>query len=80
MGSMQLTPVPGGTSNLFAMNFFYWNVRGIGNFNSRVTLRPLLLLFREGNCCADELANMGHGIQGSVWLTTLPPQLCFDFF
>lgn len=25
-------------------------------------------IFREGNCCVDKLVNMGHLIQGIVWL------------
>jgi hypothetical protein len=37
-------------------------------------------IFREGNSCADKLANMGHGIQDSIWLDTLPSELHFDFF
>jgi len=37
-------------------------------------------IFREGNCCADMLVNMGHDIQGSVWISTLPTELHLDFF
>jgi len=37
-------------------------------------------IFREGNCCADRLANMGHAVQGSVWLDTLPAKLHMNFF
>jgi ribonuclease HI len=37
-------------------------------------------IFREGNCCADRLANMGHSLQGSVWLDVLPAALYLDFF
>lgn len=37
-------------------------------------------IFREGNGCADKLASMGHATQGSVWMTSVPPQLRFDFF
>jgi len=29
-------------------------------------------IFREGNYCADRLANMCHAVQGSVWLDILP--------
>jgi len=29
-------------------------------------------IFREGNSCADRLANLGHAISGSVWLDSLP--------
>jgi len=39
-----------------------------------------LHIYHKGNCCADRLANMGHAVQGSVWLTALPPELNFDFF
>jgi len=34
------------------MNFLYWNVRSF--------------FFREGNCCADKLVNLGHSVNGSV--------------
>ncbi|KEH33166.1 hypothetical protein MTR_3g026170 [Medicago truncatula] len=37
-------------------------------------------IFREGNCCADKLANMGHSIQGTVWLSVSPPELHADFY
>ena len=37
-------------------------------------------IFREGNCCADRLANMGHDIQGSVWISTLQTELHLNFF
>lgn len=37
-------------------------------------------IFREGNSCADKLANMGYDIQGSVWLDMLPVELHFDFY
>ncbi|XP_024630688.1 uncharacterized protein [Medicago truncatula] len=37
-------------------------------------------IFREGNCCADLLANMGHSTQGSVWFSVLPQTLQTDFF
>jgi len=37
-------------------------------------------IFREGNYCANRLANRGHLIQGSVWLDSLPTELHFDFF
>ena len=36
--------------------------------------------FREGNCCADKLALMGHFCVGAVWLNTLPSNLSLDFF
>ena len=37
-------------------------------------------IFREGNCCADKLAAMGHSIVGAVGLDNLPPKLRLDFF
>jgi ribonuclease HI len=37
-------------------------------------------IYREGNVCADRLANMGHSVQGAVWLSSLPPLLGSDFF
>lgn len=37
-------------------------------------------IFREGNSCADKLANMGHGIIGSIWLDTLPYEIHSDFY
>jgi len=37
-------------------------------------------IFREGNCCADLLANMGHLTQGKVWFSVLPQPLQTDFF
>jgi len=37
-------------------------------------------IYREGNVCADRLANMGHSVQGGVWLSSLPPALGSDFF
>ena len=37
-------------------------------------------IFREGNCCADRLANMGHVILSSIWLDTLLMELHLDFF
>lgn len=79
------------------MNLLCWNIRGIGNFDSKIALRNLCLshnpgiiflaepiisshIFREGNCCADMLANMGHTMQGSVWLDLFPAELYLDFF
>jgi len=32
-------------------------------------------IFREGNCCADLLANMGHSLQGMIWFSMLPQAL-----
>jgi ribonuclease HI len=37
-------------------------------------------IFREGNCCADKLANMGHSMVGEIWLNALPADLKYDFF
>jgi len=36
-------------------------------------------IFREGNCCADGLADMGHAVTDTSWFTTLPPLLLADF-
>jgi len=37
-------------------------------------------IYREGNVCADRLANMGHLVQGAVWLSSLPPAIGSNFF
>jgi len=37
-------------------------------------------IYREGNCCADILAALGHSMVGEVWLDTLPEELKIDFF
>jgi hypothetical protein len=37
-------------------------------------------IFREGNRCADFLADMGHTTQGKVWLSVLPQAIQTDFF
>jgi ribonuclease HI len=37
-------------------------------------------IFREGNCCADSLANLGHSIQGTVWFSVLPQTIQTNFF
>jgi hypothetical protein len=37
-------------------------------------------VYREGNCCADKLADFGHSITGSVWIGSLPRPLAADFF
>jgi len=37
-------------------------------------------IFREGNCYADKLANMGHSVHGAVWLSTLPLDLQAEFY
>lgn len=34
-----------------------------------------LHIYREGNCCADKHANMGHSLQGVVWLFESPQML-----
>jgi len=36
-------------------------------------------IFREGNCCVDLLANMGHSLQGLVWFSVLAQNLQNDF-
>jgi len=37
-------------------------------------------IFREGNCCADKLAALGHSIVGEVWLDNLPDEVKIDFY
>ena len=37
-------------------------------------------IFREGNCCADKLANLGHSISGELWLDKLPEEVKLDFY
>jgi len=37
-------------------------------------------IFREGNCCADKLANLGHAIVREIWLDNLPDAVKKDFF
>jgi ribonuclease HI len=37
-------------------------------------------IYREGNNCADKLANLGHSIVGDIWLDNLPAALNIDFF
>jgi ribonuclease HI len=37
-------------------------------------------VFREGNCCADKLANHGHNIMGFHWWDSMPPFLQEDFY
>jgi hypothetical protein len=36
-------------------------------------------IFREGNCCADMLAAMGHTLTATTWFHTLPAPLSVDF-
>ena len=36
--------------------------------------------YREGNCFADKLANMGNSLQGEVWCSELPQKVRRDFF
>jgi ribonuclease HI len=36
-------------------------------------------IFREGNCCADKLANHGHLIPGFLWWDSLPLFVRDDF-
>jgi len=37
-------------------------------------------IFREGNICADKLANHGHGVTSPFWWDVLPTFICQDFF
>jgi ribonuclease HI len=37
-------------------------------------------IYREGNRCADRLANLGHSVVGEVWLPSLPSEFQQDFF
>ena len=37
-------------------------------------------IFREGNCCADKLATLGHSIVGEIWLDNLPDEVKIDFY
>jgi len=37
-------------------------------------------IFREGNCCADKYANLGHSMVGEIWLDTLSYEMKTDFF
>jgi len=37
-------------------------------------------IYREGNYYAYRLANIGHAVQGVVWLSALPSELFLDFF
>jgi hypothetical protein len=36
-------------------------------------------IFREGNCCADTLASLGHALTDTTWYTTMPSSLVADF-
>ena len=36
-------------------------------------------IYREGNCCADRLGALGHGVFGLAWFDRLPPSLLLDF-
>lgn len=36
-------------------------------------------IYREGNKCADSVANLGHSIVGEVWLSVLPSEFQQDF-
>lgn len=36
-------------------------------------------VYREGNCCADKLATLGHEVTDTIWYTTLPSPLAVDF-
>ena len=77
------------------MNFLNWNdsTSALLVFKNR-SLVPVLLrnrwhnacnqgiqvIFKEGNCCADLLANMGHSIQSTPWFSVLPQILQTDSF
>ena len=37
-------------------------------------------IYREGNCCADLLATIGHRLVGSIWFDSLPSSMSLDFF
>jgi ribonuclease HI len=36
-------------------------------------------IYREGNHCADKLANLGLSLQGYTWWSCIPPQLAVDY-
>jgi len=36
-------------------------------------------IYREGNCCADIMANFGHGLTVTSWYHNLPASLAVDF-
>ena len=36
-------------------------------------------IYREGNCCADALATMGHDLLDTTWFHTMPAALAVDF-
>jgi len=36
-------------------------------------------IYREGNCCADVLASLGHELLDTTWLHVMPVSLSFDF-
>lgn len=36
-------------------------------------------VFREGNCCADKTAFIGHSLKNTVWFDSLPHTLPVDF-
>jgi len=109
--------------------FFFWNIRGIGNNDSRIAFRdnchlntpslvfigePMVLydsihafknhsaipmrfrnrwhnclqlglfvicshIYREGNCCADALASLGHELPDTTWFHIMPVSLSIDF-
>jgi len=37
-------------------------------------------IYREGNCCADKMASLGHDLSDTVCFDVLPPSLYLDFF
>jgi len=36
-------------------------------------------IYREGNCCADALATLGHDMHDTTWFRTMPVSLSVDF-
>jgi len=36
-------------------------------------------IYRAGNCCADIMADLGHGLTETSWYHNLPPLLAVDF-
>ena len=37
-------------------------------------------IYREGNCCGDKMASLGHDLSDTIWFDVLPPSLSLDFF
>jgi len=36
-------------------------------------------VFREGNCCAEKLASLGHDLTNTIWYSYLSLSLSTDF-